>query len=89
MPELKGLQGIKKKSIECIVFQRPIEIIKILNDGYAATTADSNGAMNIWKDDEGFIRCDAMRFCKSFDMKKYKRIHNAVLWAKKIKKQIK
>ena len=60
---LKGLDGTSKNEIECLFIKHHSDIAVILNNGYAATSAGSNGAINIWLDDDGKIRCEAMIFC--------------------------
>lgn len=50
--DLRGLKG----PIECEMFGSVQQVKRILNKGIAATTADTNGAINIWVGDDGCYR---------------------------------
>lgn len=87
---LVGLEGKKEQNTECLFFESEEEIQDILFEKYkAATTADVNGAINIWVDDEGYIRCESMRYLSSLEKKKYSRISDVKKWAKKWLEEIK
>lgn len=83
MGVLKGLKGTTIAEMECEFFSKPSEIKKILESGKAVTTAKDNGAINIWKDDEGFIRCEAMRYYATLDEQRFAKISEVKEWAKK------
>ena len=83
MATLNGLKGTYIKEMEFEIFRKPSEISKILKKNKAAVAADDNGAINIWNDDEGFIRCESMRFCISLDVQKFSKIGDAKSWAEK------
>ena len=53
MAQLTDLEGLKSP-IDCVIFSRVSEIRSILKKGMAATTADTNGAINVWIDLNGF-----------------------------------
>lgn len=80
---LKGLKGTTIIDMECEFFKKTSQIKKILESGKAATTANTNGAINIWKDDEGFIRCESMRHYFILDEQKFTKIIEVKNWAKK------
>lgn len=81
MPRLIGLKGITTKETECEWFSKPMQLKRILDSGKAATTAGDNGAINIWKDDEGFIRCEAQRWCRTINERKFSKISEVRTWA--------
>ena len=87
---LTGLEGRKEKFTECMYFESEEQITNILfENNKAATTADYNGAINIWLDDEGYIRCESMRYLSSLEKKKYSRVSDVKKWAKKWLEKIK
>ena len=87
---LVGLEGKKEQNTEYLFFESEEEIQDILFvKNKAATTADNNGAINIWVDDEGYIRCESMRYLSSLEKKKYSRISDVKKWAKKWLEEIK
>lgn len=87
--ELKGLPGINKKIIHAVYFKRTDKILTILSNEMAATVSGDNGAINIWIDDSGGIRCEAMKFCKSLEYKIFRDIEKVKVWAKEWLKKIK
>lgn len=89
MGVLTDLEGVSQIETECIFLEKPSDIIWILRKGLAATTAGSKGAINIWKDDEGYFRCEACRHLVIVESKKYKYISMAEKWVKKWRKIIK
>ncbi len=89
MNYLKDLEGVSKKEIPCEFIKKPSAIRKLLKSGKAATIADTNGAINIWRDDEGFIRCNVMAWMISIEKKKYKTFKDAEKWISKWQKKIK
>jgi hypothetical protein len=87
--QLQGLPGLKAKKIKAEYFKKISEIETNLNKNIAVTTAGDNGAINIWKDDEGKIRCESYSFCKTLDSQIYSNISNVNNWAAKWLKEIK
>ncbi len=81
MGQLINLEGTTRKSIDALFIENGEDVKVIINNNYAATAAGTYGAINIWKDDSGDIRCEAMRNCSSLEKKTYKRIASAVRWA--------
>lgn len=88
MGNLVGLEGIKRKQIEAVFFRSADELSSIIEEGKGATAAGDNGAINIWKDDTGFIRCEMQRYLRRMDSKIYRTISGAKRWATKWLKQI-
>ena len=86
---LKNLSGIKKVEIDADVFHFAIEIKEILAKGIAAATADDNGALSIWIDDNGYYRCEAQRYCKTIDSRIYTHLKSVIKWATKWLEEIK
>lgn len=80
MGYLSGLKGTNGKDIKCIFIDKGIDIEVILNDGFAATTADDNGAINVYKDDNGNIRCEIMRYMITLQEKTFENIEDAIKW---------
>jgi hypothetical protein len=62
MGELIGLPGVKGGIRVCEYFRSISGCRRILRDGLAATAAADNGAINVWRDDEGSYRCEAYRY---------------------------
>lgn len=79
---LTGLKGVSQKETNAKFFKKASELRKILKSENAATSAGDKGAINIWKDDKGIIRCEAMKYCVSFCKEKYTNIDDAIKWAK-------
>lgn len=79
MGKLINLEGTSRE-IDALFIENGREIIPILRNEYAATTAKSNGAINVWHDDAGNIRCEAMRHYNTLEKKSFKRYSSAVRW---------
>jgi len=88
MGTLTNLEGVKANEIEAVFINKPSDIRAILRQGKGATTAKSNGAINIWRDDAGMIRCNAMRWLQSVDHQTYRTLKEAELWVRKWLKEI-
>ena len=89
MGTLRNLKGTSVEEIECEFITKPSEIKDILENGKACTAADSNGAINIWKDDNGLIRCESMAYFRSLDTKEFENIEDVEKWTKKWLRKIK
>ena len=83
MGTLRNLKGISVEEIECEFITKLSEIKNILENGKACTTAGDNGAINIWKDDTGLIRCESMAYYRSLDTKEFENLEDVEKWAKK------
>jgi hypothetical protein len=89
MGTLIGLPGISGKKLEAVFIDDDYKNIRqIILDGNAATDAGDNGAINIWKDDNGRIRCEALQYLRTVESKSYKSIRSAINWAKRWKQKI-
>lgn len=77
---LNNLEGVSEETIECEFTDKSSEIKAILDRGLAVTTGHDNGAINIWKDDNGNIRCEAMRHCQSLDKQIFKKMTDVRTW---------
>jgi hypothetical protein len=86
---LDDLPGIKGGRAKCKFFRLAKEVKPILDSGYAATAADNNGAINVYRDDDGKIRCEAFRFCSLLDEKIFDEYSEAFKWVSKWLKKIK
>lgn len=89
MYTLENLEGVKKKKVSAEHFSKAKEVPAIIANGNAATTAAYNGAINVWKDDKGNIRCESMRYLQSLDKETFSDINEVVkwcnIWLRKIK----
>lgn len=83
MGTLTGLKGTNGQAIECVFIEKGTDIEGVLGDGLAATSAGGNGALNIYKDDEGNIRCEAMRYCQTMEEKIFGHAKPVIKWADK------
>lgn len=79
MGKLVGLEGVSR-DIDALFIYKGSDIEVILNNDYAATDAQQNGAINIYKDDEGKIRCEAMAHFRSLEHKIFDTIEEAIVW---------
>jgi hypothetical protein len=89
MATLSDLEGALLKETPALYLFKPDDIEVIILNGYAATTAGSNGAINIWQDDEGQYRCEAMRHLATVEKKRYKKIQQAIGWTNRWMQKIK
>lgn len=89
MGVLLNLDGVKKIETTCTFLKKPSDIRWILRKGHAGTIAGNRGAVNIWKDDDGYFRCESFRYCITIETKRYKYISIAEKWVKKWMKVIK
>ena len=80
---LKNLEGISATKIDADSIRLGKDIKPILDKGIAATAAGDSGALNIWKDDDGWIRCEAMRFRNPIDKKIFDNMEDVEKWADK------
>ena len=83
MAVLNGLKGVKRKDVECLFINEASDVNAILAKGKAATAADRNGAINIWVDDTGRFKCEAMRYMQTVEEKDFSQMSSVTRWAKK------
>jgi len=68
--ELVGLANTAEIR-ECKIFRSPTACLNILRQGFAATAADDNGALNVWADNDGKYRVEAQRHYSTLDSRIY------------------
>lgn len=56
MPQLVGLEGVRKKALDARFFSKPTQASRLLRTHRALTAASDNGAINVWIDDAGRYR---------------------------------
>lgn len=89
MPELIGLTGAQLEKTPALFIYKPTDIECILKNGYAATAANNNGALNVWEDTDNKIRCERMRsFCVK-DSQIFDSWKEAISWTRKALRLIK
>ena len=86
--QLERLEGVKKELIDAVFIKRPVQLNEILKQGFAATAAGGNGAINIWRDDKGVIHTSASRYCIRLEHKEHPNLLSARTWIKDWFKQI-
>lgn len=79
---LSGLSGTKKKSIPCEFFRSASRALAILRKGIAATAANDNGSLNVWRDDERKYRCEAHRHYESLGLEIFNTQKEVAHWIK-------
>lgn len=85
MPTLSGLPGTNGKDRKCIFvssvsgLQASLRKLKASN---GITAANDDGAFNIWRDDEGYLRCQSFRYLVTQDTQKFKKVKDVLDWSK-------
>ena len=86
--QLIGLPDTRKIR-HCERFRTPAGAIALLRRKIVGTTADSNGALNVYVDKFGKYRCIAMRYCCEIDSQTFTSLVAArkwvIEWLEKIK----
>lgn len=77
---LHSLKGVEAKETEAALIETPSELDELFKKYKAVTNADSNGAINVWKDDNGNIHSVAYRYCIEQDYQQHKTIQSAKKW---------
>lgn len=67
MPMLVGLPGAPKKNTDVEFFKTPREVMPILDREHAASCAEENGCISVWKDRQGAMRADLQRFYRTVE----------------------
>jgi len=88
MGVLLDLEGTSIKEMQAIFIKKASEITKVTTSA-AVTAAGSNGAINIWLDDDMHFRCEAMKFMVTVDKQTYSDVSKVKAWAKKWLSEIK
>lgn len=82
MPQLTDLPGTDGSPRDCALVRSVSGVRNALAKGIAVTVAGDNGAINIWKDDEGKYRCERMRFMVIQDSQVFVRAGDIGVWFK-------
>lgn len=80
MAVLIGLDGISENERVVGFIDHHSDIQVLINNKMAATASGSNGAINIWEDDNGKIRCEAMVFMHVKSSEIFDNIFMAQVW---------
>ena len=78
LQHLRGTTGTR----QALLVRSVQGIIKGLKSHTAVTAAGPNGAINIWIDDEGLYRCEAMHYLNTIAVLGVKTILPVKMWAK-------
>lgn len=63
MPELRGLAGVSARALPCqYVASVDQAVRRVTGRRRAVTAAGSDGAINVWRDDNGRLRSNFCRF---------------------------
>lgn len=83
--DLIGLPGVRRRKVGAYAITEAdaSQIKTILESKHACTSADSYGAINIWKTDAGEIRGEAMRNNCSLEAQVFATYEKAAEWAQK------
>lgn len=81
MGQLVGLKGTNGKEIDYFFIKRVTQIKKITKN-LAGTNAGSNGALNIWIDDDNNYRCESMKFKSVLESKIFSDVKDVSKWLK-------
>jgi hypothetical protein len=87
--ECGPLEGCNPDTKLNVYIKNVSEIPYILNEGKYAGCADVNGAIGIWKADNGDIHVEAMRFQETLEKKVCETMIETIAWARKWIKKIK
>jgi len=80
---LTNLKGLTPNPVTALYFKNISEIGKGFRTHKAISSANSNGAINIWKDDNGVYNCESMRYFVRLEHKKFNSLKDVKEWAKK------
>lgn len=73
-----------KKETTALLIKKASDVEVILNNGFAATSANNNGAINIWFDhDNQSYNCERMRHFKVLDVFSSEEIEPVIKWTEK------
>lgn len=86
--QLKDLKGVRKKLKDAVMFRTVSQLAPILKNGFAATSAGSNGAINIWIDDKGNIHSNSYFYCELQDETTHTSVAKAKVWTSEWLKKI-
>lgn len=73
MTTLTGLPGVAGDTIEAEWVSSRTEAMRAFRDGAkAVTSSGSNGALNVWLDDEGWYRCEFHRHLRVIGRERFR-----------------
>lgn len=83
--KLIGLQGTLDEETTGLLIKEPNDVKVVLNNGFAATTAGNNGALNIWYDyDAQVYRCEFMKHYVVQEKFESDHLEEIVQWTERI-----
>ena len=88
MANLVGLKDAKYEVMPC-AFIHSLSDLNKLSFELPLTTADSNGAINIWISKDGLINCDVYRYMRTIESKTFKYKKEVRQWFKYWRDEIK
>lgn len=73
MPLLIGIEGVEAGEVESVSVRSRTAAIRELRAGAkAVTAAGGEGALNVWRDDNGAFRCEFDRYRTPIDQKTFR-----------------
>lgn len=79
---LSGLPGTAR-DVDAVNVSTPTGASRWPFKGRAVTAAGSTGALNVWRDDQGAIRCEFMRNMVTLDSATFDTITKAKRWMRR------
>lgn len=87
--QMEGLEGVSRGGKrKALYIRHATDVELILSLGLCATDAGDNGAINVWEDDKGVIRCEAMRHFSVLDKKNFHNVRKSFAWVRKWMRKI-
>ena len=79
---LRGLPGVKQVRTRAVFVTSVTMGMEFVREGLAITCSGDEGALNVWKDDDGTWRCERHRFKLVASEAKFKYIAAVAQWLK-------
>lgn len=79
---LTGLEGVRRKSVRSVAVYSVSEAIDFLRDGRVITASGDDGAINVWKLDNGKWRCEFCRYRSTVASNDYQYLAAVAQWLK-------
>lgn len=77
---LTGLPGVRRREVKARYITSVSGAILALRAGFAATSAGTYGAINVWRDDKGIYHGEFHRFMVTQSSESFPRIEAARPW---------
>jgi phage terminase small subunit len=77
---LQHLPGVKAIFTPARWVKSGKQAIAAIRAGYAATDAHDDGAMNVWRDDDGKYRAHSLHYMKVLEETRFDTIKEAAVW---------